>query len=50
MMVSDGGSREVLFIFFDAESKYLAVDIIMSVAVAVGMMSFGGNQETIFPM
>ena len=50
VMVSDGGSREFLLIFLNAALRYFAVAIIMSVAVAVGMMIFWGNQETNFPM
>ena len=38
VMVSDGGSRVFLLIFLNAAVKYFAVAIIMSVAVAVGMM------------
>ena len=45
-MVLDGGSRGSLLIFFNAAVKSLAVAIVMLVAVAVGMMSFWGNQET----
>ena len=46
VMVSDGVSRKLLLIFFNAEVKYLAVAIIMSMAVAVVMTSFWGNQDT----
>ena len=49
-MVSDGGSRGFLLIFFNSTVKYLVVAIIMSVAVEVGMMSLWGNKETICPM
>ena len=49
-MVLDVGSRRFLLICLNAAVKSFAVAIIMSVAVAVGMMSFWGNQETIFPM
>ena len=49
-MISDGGSRGFLLIFFNAAVKYLAVAIIMFVAVAVCMMSLCVNQETVFPM
>ena len=50
MMVSYGGNRGFLLVCLNAAVKYLAVDIIMLVAVAVGMMSFLGNQETVCPM
>ena len=46
VMASDGVSRRFLLIFFNAEVKSLAVAIIMSMAVAVGMKSFWGNQDT----
>ena len=49
-MVSDGGSRGFLLICFNAAVKYLAVAIIMLVAVAVVMMSFWGNQYTFCQM
>ena len=45
-MVSDGGSRGFLLVCFNAAVTSLAVDIIMLVAVAVGMVSFWGKQET----
>ena len=48
MMVSDGGSRRFLFICFNAEVKSLEVAIIMLVAVAVGIISFSVNNETVF--
>ena len=52
MMVSYGGSRGFLLVCFNVAVKYLAVSIIISVAVAVavGMMSLWGNQDTVFPM
>ena len=50
VMVSNGGSRGFLLIFLNAAVKYFAVAIIMSVAVAVGMMSLWVNQETLCPM
>ena len=50
VMVSDGGSRGFLFICLNAAVKYFAVAIIMSVAVAVGMMILWGNQEILCPM
>ena len=37
-LACDGGSRGFLLIFLNAAVKYFAVAIIMSVAVAVGMM------------
>ena len=49
-MVLDGGSRRILLICLNAAVKYFSVAIIMSVAVAVGMMSLWGNQETPCPM
>ena len=45
-MVSDGGIRGFLLLCFNAEVEYFVVAIIMSVAVAVGMTSFWGNQDT----
>ena len=48
-MVSDGGTRIFLLIFFNSEVKSLEVAIIMPVAVAVGMMSLWGNQEIVCP-
>ena len=36
--------------FFNAAVKYFAISITMSLAVAVGMMSLWGNQETVCPM
>ena len=45
-MVSDGGSRRFLLVFFNAAVQYLAVAVIMSVAVAFVMMSLWVNQET----
>ena len=50
MMVLDGGSKGFCFVCLNAAVKYFAVAVIMSVAVAVGMMSLWGNQETLFPM
>ena len=50
VMVSDGGSRGFLLICLNAAVKYFAVAIIVSVAVAVGMMSLWGNQEILCPM
>ena len=49
-MVSDGGSRGFLLIFFNAAVKSLVVAIMMSVAVVVGMINFWGKQETISPI
>ena len=46
VMVSDDFSRLFLLISFNAVLKSLPVDVIMSVAVAVGMMSLWGNQKT----
>ena len=45
--VSNGGSRSFLIIFVNAAVKYLVVDMIMLVEVAVGKMSLWGNQETV---
>ena len=50
IMVSDGGSREFMLICLNAAVKSFAVAIIMSVAVAVGMMRLWGNQEKIYPI
>ena len=50
VMVLDGGSRGFMLICLNSAVKYFAVAIIMSVAVAVGMMSLWVNQETLFPM
>ena len=50
MMVSDGGSGVFLLVFFNVTVKSFVVAIIMSVSVAVGMMSLWVNQETVFPM
>ena len=50
VMVLYGGSRVFLLLYINAAVKYFAVAIIMSVAVAVGMVSLWGNQETFFPM
>ena len=50
VMVSDSGNREFLLICLNAAVKYFAVAIIMSVAVAVGMMILWGNQETLCTM
>ena len=41
---------EYFMFWFNAAGKSLVVDIIISVAVAVDMMSFWVNQETVFPM
>ena len=41
---------EYFMFCFNATVKSLMVDIIISVAVAVGMMTFWVNQETVFPM
>ena len=49
-MVSDSGSIVFLLIYINAVVKYLAVAIIMLVAVEVGIMSFWGNQETVCPI
>ena len=38
------------FFCLNAEVTYFVVDIIMSVVVAVGMMSLWGNQEKICPI
>ena len=43
MIVSDSDSRGFLLSRFNAAVKFLAVAIIMSVAVVVGMMSLWGN-------
>ena len=48
VMVLDGGSRRFLLVFLNAVVKSVAVAIIMSVAVSVGMMSLWGNQATLF--
>ena len=45
-----GGSREFLFIRFNAAVKSLAVAIIMSVEMVVGMMSLWGNQDKVCPI
>ena len=50
MMVSYGGSRGSLLVYFNASVKYLVVAIIMSVLVAVVIIGFWGNQETFCPM
>ena len=50
VMVSDGGSRIFLLICLNAAVKHFAVDIIMSLAVSVGMMSLWGKYETPCPM
>ena len=50
MMVSDGGIRGFLLVCFNAAVKSLSFAIIMSVVVAVGMISLWGNQETVFTM
>ena len=50
VMVSDCGSRVFLLICLNAAVKSFVVAIIMSVAVAVGMMSLWGNQETLCQM
>ena len=49
-MVSDGGSRGFLLIFFNAAVKSLVVAVMMSVSVAVGMINFWGKQEIVFPI
>ena len=43
VMILDGGSRGFLLICLNAVVKYFAVAIIISVAVAVGVMSLWGN-------
>ena len=50
MIVSDGGSRGFLLIYFNAAVKSLVFAIIMSVTVAVGMVSLWGKKETVCPM
>ena len=50
VVLSYGGSRVFLLVCFNAAVKYLAVAIIMSVAVAVVMMSLWVNQDTVCPM
>ena len=50
VMVSYDSNRGFLLVFFNAPVKYLEVTIIMSVAVAVGMVSLQWNQNTVFPM
>ena len=42
-MVSDGGNRVFLLVCFNTAVKFLAVAIIMSVAVEFGMVSLWGN-------
>ena len=49
-MVSYGGSRGFLLIFLNAAVKSLEVAIIMLMTLAVGMMIFWVNQETVCPM
>ena len=49
-MVSYGGSRVFLLVCVHAAVKSLVVAIIMSVAVAVVMMSLWVNQDTVCPM
>ena len=49
-MVLDGGSRRFLLICLNYAVKSFAVAMIMSMKVQVGMMSFWGNQEPIFPI
>ena len=41
---------DYFIICFNAAVKSLVVDIIISVAVAVGMMNLSVNQEIVFPM
>ena len=50
VMVSDGGSRGFWLICINAVVKSFAIAVVMSVAVAVGIMSLWGNQETLCPM
>ena len=50
VLVSDGGSRGFFLICLNAAVKSFAVAIIISVAVAVGMMSSWGGKETLCPM
>ena len=50
VMVSYGGSRGFLLICINAAVKSLAVDIIVSVEVAVKMMILWDYQETLCPM
>ena len=50
MVVSYGGSRVFLLVCFNAAVKYLVVVIIISMAVAVVMMSLWINQDTVCPM
>ena len=47
-MVSDGGIRGFLLICLNAAVKYLEVAIIMSVAVAVGMMGLWETKRHFF--
>ena len=49
-MVSDGDRRGFLLICFNSTVKYLVVAMFMFLAVAVGMMSLWGNQETVCPL
>ena len=49
-MVSDGGIRGLLLIFFNTSVKSLEFAMIMSMSVTVGMMSLWINQETVCPM
>ena len=50
VMISDGGKRRFLLVYFNAVFKSFVVAEIMSVAAAVGMVSFWGYQETVCPM
>ena len=49
-MLSVGHNRGFLLVCFNSAVKYLGVAIIMLVAVAVGMVILGGNQETVCSM
>ena len=49
-MVSDGGSRGFLLVYFNASVKYLLVAIIILGLVAVGIMGLWVDQETFCPM
>ena len=49
-MVSDGVNRGFLLVCFNCVVKYFLVATIMAVSVAVGMVSFWLNQETVCKM
>ena len=50
VIVSDGGRKGFLLIFINSAVKYFVVATIMAVSVAVGMVSFWLNQETVCKM